>query len=268
MNFLNKYLKYKKRYLNLKNNMIGGVQMVFYKYNLPRICSRDELNIHKLSNEYPNINEYLDNKNNETNENIEDTYKIIEIPNLKTNCLKHYVRQRMFKICYKETNYSDRFDFLYSYNIVTCNLIVIYDNNGSFGMFHVDALNTYNDLVYFYNKFSSPKEIYLFTPDASLLKDETMTFVDNFFSEVKENNSDIIIHPKIIGITDGLDWDKKEIGEIKIVNENDNFDYKWPISSCYIIAKRNEIIITFGDYALELYEIEIEKFNRFLDFVK
>ena len=66
-----------------------------------------------------------------------------------------------------EQSFLERNEFLYSYNLVTCNLIVIYDKNGSFGMFHVDTENTYNDLVIFYNKFASPKEIYLFIPGES-----------------------------------------------------------------------------------------------------
>ena len=46
---------------------------------------------------------------------------------------------------------------------------------------------TYNDLVIFYNKFASPKEIYLFIPGRSSdspLKLNTIEFVDEFFGGV------------------------------------------------------------------------------------
>ena len=269
MNFLEKYIKYKKRYLSLKKNMIGGLQMVFVKdkTDLRRLCRASELYLHNL--EYPEVDEYLTNAYNEQNKQIEDSYTYIKIPNLKTNCLRHYVRQRMFKICKNRTKFLNRYDFLYSYNLITCNLIIIYDKDGSFGMFHVDAENTFNDLVVFYKKFTSPKEIYIFIPGISVYGNlNTIRFVQNFLDIVKANVPDIIIHPKIIGITDGLDWEKKEINEIKIVNEYDNFDYEWDMGACYVIAKRNEIIVTFREYVLESYKDKIEQFNRFLEYEK
>ena len=54
------------------------------------MCRGSELYIHKL--EYPEIDEYLFDVYEEENIQIEDSYTYIEIPNLKYNCLRHYVR--------------------------------------------------------------------------------------------------------------------------------------------------------------------------------